>query len=57
MLALLSACGVRRDELCLIKDADVNLVDLQMRVYPPKTTADPVAIGPFSEETGALLAT
>jgi hypothetical protein len=26
-------------------------------VYPPKTTADPVAIGPFSEETGALLAT
>jgi integrase len=37
ILALLSDCGVRRDELCLIKDADVNLVDLQVRVYPPKT--------------------
>ncbi len=57
VLALLSDCGVRRDELCLIKDADVNLVDLQVRVYAPKTRQTRWRVVPFSEETGALLAT
>jgi len=56
MLALLSDCGVRRDELCLIKDADVNLVDMQVRVYAPKTRQTRWRIVPFSEETMAVLA-
>lgn len=55
-LALLSDCGVRRDELCLIKDADVNLVDMQVRVYAPKTRQTRWRIVPFSEETTAVLA-
>jgi integrase len=37
ILALLSDCGVRRDELCIIKDADVDIRYLQVRVYAPKT--------------------
>jgi integrase/recombinase XerD len=57
ILALLSDCGVRRDELCLIKDADVNLVDLQVRVYAPKTRQTRWRLVPFSEETAAVLAT
>jgi len=57
ILALLSDCGVRRDELCLIKDADVNLVDLQVRVYAPKTRQTRWRLVPFSEETASVLTT
>jgi integrase/recombinase XerD len=57
ILALLSDCGVRREELCLIKDADVNLEDLQVRVYAPKTRQARWRLVPFSEETSAVLAT
>jgi integrase/recombinase XerD len=56
ILALLSDCGVRRDELCIIKDADVNLADLQVRVYAPKTRQTRWRLVPFSEETAAVLA-
>jgi integrase len=56
ILALLSDCGVRRDELCIIKDADVNLTDMQVRVYAPKTRQTRWRIVPFSEETTAVLA-
>lgn len=56
ILALLSDCGVRRDELCLIKDADVNLVDMQIRVYAPKTRQTRWRLVPFSDETTAVLA-
>jgi site-specific recombinase XerD len=56
ILALLSDCGVRRDELCIIKDADVDLKDMQVRVYAPKTRQTRWRIVPFSEETAAVLA-
>jgi integrase len=56
ILALLSDCGVRRDELCIIKDADVDLRDMQARVYAPKTRQTRWRIVPFSEETAAVLA-
>jgi len=56
ILALLSDCGVRREELCIIKDADVNLTDMQVRVYAPKTRQTRWRIVPFSEETTAVLA-
>jgi site-specific recombinase XerD len=56
ILALLSDCGVRREELCIIKDADVNLMDMQVRVYAPKTRQTRWRIVPFSEETAAVLA-
>jgi integrase/recombinase XerD len=56
ILALLSDCGVRRDELCIIKDADVNLTDMQVRVYAPKTRQTRWRLVPFSEETAAVLA-
>jgi integrase len=52
---LLSDCGVRREELCLIKDADVSLDDLQVRVYAPKTRQARWRLVPFSEETAAVL--
>jgi site-specific recombinase XerD len=55
ILALLSDVGVRRDELCLIKDADVNLEELQVRVYAPKTRQTRWRLVPFSEETAAVL--
>ena len=48
---MLSDCGVRREELCIIKDADVNLMDMQVRVYAPKTRQTRWRIVPFSEET------
>jgi integrase len=47
---------VRRDELCIIKDADVNLTDMQVRVHAPKTRQTRWRIVPFSEETTAVLA-
>jgi integrase/recombinase XerD len=56
ILALLSDCGVRRDELCLIKDEDVNLEELQVRVYAPKTRQTRWRLVPFSEETALVLA-
>ena len=56
ILALLSDCGVRRDELCILKDADVNLTDMQVRVYAPKTRQTRWRIVPFSDETAAVLA-
>ena len=56
ILALLSDCGVRRDELCIVKDADVNLSDMQVRVHAPKTRQTRWRIVPFSEETAAVLA-
>jgi integrase/recombinase XerD len=56
ILALLSDCGVRREELCLIRDADVNLQELQVRVYAPKTRQARWRLVPFSEETAAVLA-
>jgi integrase/recombinase XerD len=56
ILALLSDCGVRRDELCLIKDADVSLRDVQVRVYAPTTRQTRWRLVPFSEETAAVLA-
>jgi integrase len=56
ILALLSDCGVRREELCLIEDADVNLEDLQVRVYAPKTRHSRWRLVPFSEETSSVLA-
>ena len=55
ILALLSACGVRRDELCIIKDADVNLADMQVRVYARKTRQTRWRLVPFSDETAAVL--
>ena len=55
ILALLSDCGVRREELCLIKDSEVNLEDLQVRVYAPKTRQSRWRLVPFSEETAAVL--
>jgi site-specific recombinase XerC len=55
-LALPSDCGVRRDELCIIKDADVNLWDMQVRVFAPKTRQTRWRLVPFSEETAAMLA-
>jgi integrase/recombinase XerD len=55
ILALLSDCGVRRDELCLIKDEDVNLEELQVRVYAPKTRQTRWRVVPFSEETASVL--
>jgi len=55
-LALLSDCGVRRAELCIIKDADVNLTDMQVRVYAPKTRQTRWRLVPFSEQTAAVLA-
>jgi predicted RNA-binding Zn-ribbon protein involved in translation (DUF1610 family) len=39
ILALLSDCGVRRDEFCIIKDADVNLTDMQVRVYAARASS------------------
>ncbi len=39
ILAMLSDCGVRREELCRVRDADVNLEDCQVRVYAPKIPA------------------
>jgi integrase len=56
ILALLSDCGVRRDELCILKDADVDLTDMQVRVYAPKTRHTRWRLVPFSEETAAVLA-
>jgi site-specific recombinase XerD len=56
ILALLSDCGVRRDELCILKDADVDLTDMQVRVYAPKTRQTRWRLVPFSEETQAVLA-
>jgi integrase/recombinase XerD len=56
ILALLSDCGVRRDELCLIKDDDVNLDELQVRVYAPKTRQTRWRLVPFSIETAGALA-
>ena len=47
ILALLSDCGVRRDELYIIKDADVNLTDMQVRFYAPKTPQTRWRIVPF----------
>jgi site-specific recombinase XerD len=55
ILALLSDCGVRRDELCIIKDADVNLTDMQVRVYAPKTRQTRWRLVPFSEQTATVL--
>jgi integrase len=48
--------GVRRDELCILKDADVDLTDMQIRVYAPKTRQTRWRLVPFSEETAAVLA-
>jgi integrase/recombinase XerD len=56
ILALLSDCGIRRDELCLVKDADVNLDELQVRVYAPKTRQTRWRVVPFSPQTAAVLA-
>jgi len=42
VLALLSDCGLRRDELCIINEGDVNLTDMQVRIYAPKTPQPPV---------------
>jgi integrase len=52
ILALLSDCGVRRDELCIIKDADVDLKDMQVRVYAPKTRQTRCAIPPSGSSWG-----
>jgi site-specific recombinase XerD len=52
----LSDTGVRREVLSLIKDGVVNLDDLQVRVYAPKTPGRRWRLVPFSEETGAVLA-
>jgi integrase/recombinase XerD len=56
ILAMLSDCGVRRDELCLIRDEDVNLDELQVRVYAPKTRQTRWRLVPFSIETATALA-
>jgi integrase len=40
----------------VIKDADVSLDDLQVRVYAPKTRQTRWRLVPFSEQTAALLA-
>lgn len=55
ILALLSDCGVRREELCLIKDADLSIADLQVRVYAPKTRQTRWRLVPFSEQTATVL--
>ncbi len=56
ILALLSDRGVSRDELCILKDADVDLADMQVRVYAPKTRHTRWRLVPFSEQTAAVLA-
>lgn len=56
ILALLSDFGMRRDELCIIKDADVDLRDMQVRVSAPKTRQTRWRIVPFCDETAAVLA-
>jgi hypothetical protein len=40
----------------LIKDEDVNLEELQVRVYAPKTRQTRWRLAPFSEETALVLA-
>lgn len=56
ILALLSDCGIRRDEQCILKESDADLADMQVRVYAPKTRHSRWRLVPFSEETAAVLA-
>jgi site-specific recombinase XerD len=46
---------VRRDELCIVKETDVNLTDMLVRVYAPNTRQTRWRLVPFSEETAAVL--
>jgi integrase len=55
ILALLSDCGVRRDELCILKDADIDLTDMQVSVYDLKTEQTRWRLVQSSEETAAVL--